>query len=85
MRKVLTTPYATRDDGIKYGYGWFIRTGDDGQVVQVSHTGSDEVFLSALVWRPLEKSFYYFVTNNRDKGGADAVREILQILKDSNK
>ena len=76
MRKALTTPHAARDDGVKYGYGWFIRTRDDGQVEQVSHTGSDEVFLSVFVWRPIERSFFYFVTNNRDKGGADVARTI---------
>lgn len=81
MRKMLTTPYVTREDGAKYGYGWFIRTSDDGQVAQVSHSGSDGVFLAVFVWRPLEKSFYYFVTNNRDKGGAEAARAILDILR----
>jgi CubicO group peptidase (beta-lactamase class C family) len=84
MRDVLIKPYVARDDGAKYGYGWFIRTDDNGQVIQVSHTGSDNVFLSVFVWRPLDKSFYYFVTNNRDKGGADVARKILEILKDNS-
>jgi CubicO group peptidase (beta-lactamase class C family) len=81
MRKTLTTPYVSRDAEVKYGYGWFIRTRPDGQVEQVSHSGSDEVFLAVFVWRPLERSFFYFVTNNRDKGGADVGRTVLGILK----
>jgi len=49
--------------------------------IPAGHSGSDEVFLSVFVWRPLEKSFYYFVTNNRDKGGAEVARTMLEILK----
>src|SRR5687768_1791962 len=58
MRTTLTTAYVTRDDGIKHGYGWFIRERADGQVEQVSHTGSDGVFLSVFVWRPVDRSFF---------------------------
>ena len=81
VRTTLMTPYVTRDDGIKHGYGWFIRDRADGQVEQVSHTGSDGVFLSVFVWRPIDKSFFYLVTNNRDQAGADLARTILEIVK----
>ena len=81
MRKTLTTPYVTRDDEVKHGYGWFIRTRGDGLVEQVSHTGSDQVFQSIFVWRPIERSFFYFVTNNRDKGGPNLARTLLEMLK----
>jgi CubicO group peptidase (beta-lactamase class C family) len=102
MQTTLLTPYVTRDDGIKHGYGWFIRESADrqephleeradgkgqadGQVEQVSHTGSDGVFLSVFVWRPIDKSFFYLVTNNRDKAGADLARTILEIVKTSGR
>ncbi len=81
MRTTLLTPYVTRDDGIKHGYGWFIRDRADGEVEQVSHTGSDGVFLSVFVWRPIDKSFFYLVTNNRDKAGPDLARTILELVK----
>jgi CubicO group peptidase (beta-lactamase class C family) len=81
MRTTLTTSYVMRDDGIKHGYGWFIRDRADGQVEQVSHSGSDGVFLSVFVWRPIDRSFFYLVTNNRDKGGSDLARTILEIVK----
>jgi CubicO group peptidase (beta-lactamase class C family) len=80
MRRTLTTPHARRDDGVGYGYGWFVRTRADGEVEQVSHTGSDGVFFSAFVWRPLEKTFYYFVTNTGEKGGAEMASQILRVL-----
>jgi CubicO group peptidase (beta-lactamase class C family) len=81
IKKALITPYVSRDEEVKYGYGWFIRTNAAGQVEQVSHSGSDGVFLAAFVWRPLDRAFYYFVTNNRDQEGADAASAILRILK----
>jgi CubicO group peptidase (beta-lactamase class C family) len=81
IRTSLMTGHVTRDDGIKHGYGWFIRERADGQVEQVSHTGSDGVFLSVFVWRPIDRSFFYLVTNNRDKGGPDLARTILEIVK----
>jgi hypothetical protein len=99
MRITLLTPYVTRDDGIKQGYGWFIRERPDrlersdggkevtgkesiaGQIEQVSHTGSDGVFLSVFVWRPIDRSFFYLVTNNRDKAGPDMARTILEVVK----
>jgi CubicO group peptidase (beta-lactamase class C family) len=99
MRTTLLTPYVMRDDGIKHGYGWFIRERPDrqersdggkevtrkesiaGQIEQVSHTGSDGVFLSVFVWRPIDRSFFYLVTNNRDKAGADMARTILEVVK----
>lgn len=83
MRRTLTTPQARRDDGVGYGYGWFVRTradGSGGEVEQVSHTGSDGVFFSASVWRPLEKTFYYFVTNTGEEGGAEVAGQVLRVL-----
>jgi CubicO group peptidase (beta-lactamase class C family) len=83
MRKILTTPQAARDNEVKYGYGWYIRTRPDGQVEQISHTGSDGVFLSVFVMRPAEKVFYYYVTNNRDKGGAELASLVIRILRET--
>jgi CubicO group peptidase (beta-lactamase class C family) len=83
MRESLMTPYVARDAEVKYGYGWFIRT-RDGQVEHISHSGSDGVFLSVFVWRPLDKAFFYFVTNNRSKGGAETARAIIKIIEGKN-
>lgn len=82
IRKALMTPVVSRDEEVKYGYGWFLRTNAQGQVEQVSHSGSDGVFLAAFVWRPLDGVFFYFVTNNRDKGGAETASTILRIIRD---
>lgn len=63
MRKALFTPHARRDAEVSYGYGWFIRTDSLGRTVQVSHSGSDGVFVALWYWRPLEGTFVYTVTN----------------------
>jgi CubicO group peptidase (beta-lactamase class C family) len=81
MRQALLTPHARRDDGVAYGYGWFLRVRDDGQVEQVSHTGGDGVFFAAFVWRPIDKIYYYLVTNTGGQAGADLASIVLRILR----
>lgn len=81
MRQALLTPHARRDDGVAYGYGWFLRVRDDGQVEQVSHTGGDGVFFAASVWRPFDKIYYYLVTNTGGQAGADLASTVLRILR----
>ena len=81
MRRTLFTPYVRREDGVSYGYGWFLRPGESGEVEQISHTGSDGVFFSAFVWRPGDKTFYYLVTNSGEKGGAEVASSVLRTLR----
>jgi len=83
LRNMLTTPYVERDDGAKYGYGWFLRTDENGTVEQISHTGSDGVFFSAFVWRPIDRVFYYLVTNSGEKAGAEEASTVLRTLRNS--
>ena len=82
MRRALITPHVRRDDEVSYGYGWFVRVGADGQVVQVSHTGSDGVFFSAFVWRPVDRFFYYLVTSTGEEGGAEAASLVLRRFRE---
>jgi CubicO group peptidase (beta-lactamase class C family) len=81
MRKTLFAPYVRRDDGVNYGYGWFVRADENGRVEQVSHTGSDGVFFSAFVWRPTDRIFYYLVTNSGEKPGAEVASKVLRTLR----
>jgi len=81
MRRILLAPHVRRDDGVGYGYGWFIRTDESGRVVQLSHTGSDGVFYSAFVWRPADRIFYYLVTNSGEQAGADVASMVLRTLR----
>jgi CubicO group peptidase (beta-lactamase class C family) len=83
MRKALTSPQTWRDKQVAYGYGWFVRTGESGEVEQVSHTGSDGVFFSAFVWRPRERFFYYLVTNAGEKIGAETASLVLKRFRES--
>ena len=81
MRQGLLTPHVRRDDGVSYGYGWFVRADGTGQVSQVSHTGSDGVFFAAFVWRPVDRTFYYLVTNSGEKAGAEVAGTVLRALR----
>jgi CubicO group peptidase (beta-lactamase class C family) len=82
MRLALMTPHVQRDAEVGYGYGWFVRAGPDGRVEQVSHTGSDGVFFSAFVWRPLDRTFYYMVTSSGEKTGAEVASLVLRRLRE---
>ncbi|HVT37683.1 MAG TPA: serine hydrolase domain-containing protein [Gemmatimonadaceae bacterium] len=77
----LTTPHARRDSTVSYGFGWFLRLGADGAVEQISHTGSDGVFFAAFVWRPRDKTFFYLVSNNGEKTGAELASAVLAHLR----
>ena len=81
LRRILVAPHVRRDDGVGYGYGWFVRTDESGRLEQVSHTGSDGVFYSAFVWRPADRIFYYLVTNSGEQAGADVASMILRTLR----
>ena len=81
IRRQLMTVHARRDDNAGYGYGWFVRTRADGEVEQVSHTGSDGVFYAAFVWRPEERTFFYLVTNTGEKRGAEIASATLRTLR----
>jgi len=84
MRKLLLAPHVWRGTphtDVAYGYGWFIRTGADGTLEQVSHTGSDGVCYAAFVWRPLDRIFTYVVTNTGEKAGAEVASMVLRLLR----
>ncbi len=84
MRRLLLTPHVWRgtpQPDVAYGYGWFIRTGADGTLEQVSHTGSDGVCYAAFVWRPLDRIFTYIVTNSGEKAGAEVASTVLRLLR----
>jgi hypothetical protein len=53
-----------------------------GPVEQVSHSGSDGVFFSAFVWRPIDRFFYYFVTSTGENSGADIASLILRRFRE---
>ena len=82
MRRALMTPHVRRDNEVAYGYGWFVRVGPDGEVTQVSHTGSDGVFFAACVWLPVDRFFYYLVTNSGEKTGAETASLVLRRFRE---
>ncbi|MCJ7738919.1 MAG: beta-lactamase family protein, partial [Anaerolineae bacterium] len=84
MRKLLLAPHVWRGTShtdTAYGYGWFIRTGADGTLEQVSHTGSDGVCYAAFVWRPLDGIFTTMVTHTGEKAGAEIASMVLRLLR----
>ncbi|HEY1961532.1 MAG TPA: serine hydrolase domain-containing protein [Rhizomicrobium sp.] len=73
-------PRFRENDDIWSAYGWNVRV-EHGRVVQVSHSGSDDAFLSYFYWRPYERTFLYFVSNS---GTVPAVTLLRKILEDIN-
>jgi CubicO group peptidase (beta-lactamase class C family) len=82
LRRALITPRVQRDADVAYGYGWFVRSRANGEIEQVSHTGGDGVSFAAFVWRPLDRSFFYLVTNTGNDGGAALASKALRVLRD---
>jgi CubicO group peptidase (beta-lactamase class C family) len=82
LRKVMLVPHAPAGEGVFQGYGWFVRTDSAGEVLQASHTGGDGVFFAAIVWRPLDRVFFYLVSNVGNDAGAEAASKVLRILRD---
>jgi CubicO group peptidase (beta-lactamase class C family) len=83
VKKMLMSPHARRDANVEYGYGWYLRTGADGAIEQVSHTGSDGVFFAAFVWRPADRLFIYLVTNTGAKNAGELASSVLRLFKES--
>ena len=80
MRLVLLAPHAYYDQGIAYGYGWFVHRDSDAHLVQVSHAGSDGIFYTALIWRPRDRVFCYLVTNTGSAMGAPLAGRIRSMM-----
>jgi CubicO group peptidase (beta-lactamase class C family) len=81
MRKALFSRHAEQNPGVYYGYGWFVRTDSLGRTTQVSHSGSDGVFIALWYWRPIDRVFIYTVSNFGEsdlaKGAVAAIRRVL--------
>lgn len=81
-RKALWSPQAKRGNGAEYGYGWSIRRDSTGAIEQVSHSGSDRVFVSTITWIPQGDIFVYTVSNTGQEQYVGAtVAGILRIVK----
>jgi CubicO group peptidase (beta-lactamase class C family) len=77
IRTAMFTPHVRVRDGVSEGYGWVVRTDTAGALQQVSHSGSDGVFLSTILWSPQRRLFIYVVTNSGETALAKSVvREI---------
>lgn len=81
-RRALWSRQAKRGTGAEYGYGWSIRRDSTGKLDQVSHSGSDRVFVSTLTWIPKGDVFVYTVTNfGQEQYVGATVAGILRIMR----
>ncbi len=81
-RELLFTEQRTRDgDGVGYGFGWFIRTRDDGRRL-LSHSGGSVGGTSLMVMEPETRVVVVGLINLT---GADngVVREVLDLFIDA--
>ena len=78
MRAAMFTPHVKIRDLVAEGYGWVVRTDSIGALQQVSHSGSDGVFLSTVLWSPQRRLFIYVVSNCGENALAKSVmREVV--------
>ena len=61
-------------------YGWYVFFDNDGEILQVSHSGSDGVFYSYFWQNPRNDFFFYLVGNAGEEVSRDAVRAVRSIL-----
>lgn len=80
MRTMAFAAHETRDPGVHAGYGWFVRTDENGDVFRISHTGSDGVFYAAALWYPRTDTFVYFVGNGGEQPTLGVLRKLLAEL-----
>lgn len=74
------TPRFPDDERVGIAYGWYVVSGDDGKIIQISHSGSDGVFFSYFWLNPRDDYFFYMVGNSGEEAARDAVREVRRIL-----
>jgi CubicO group peptidase (beta-lactamase class C family) len=81
IRDAMFTPRVKIRDLTFEGYGWVVRTNSTGALEQVSHSGSDGVFLSTILWSPRRRLFVYMVTNGGESDLAKSVvREVVNAV-----
>jgi len=81
-RAALWAPQAIRGNGAEYGYGWSIRRDSTGTVEQVSHSGSDGVFVSTITWIPQGDVFVFTVSNfGQEQFAGATVAGVLRIMR----
>ena len=78
MRHALFSRHAQRDSAVYFGYGWFLRLDSLGRTTQISHSGSDGVFVALWYWRPIDRVFIYTVTNVGEK---DLASNLVAIIR----
>ncbi len=81
-RKLLFTEQQTRDgDGVGYGFGWFIRTRDDGRRL-LSHSGGSVGGTSLMVVQPDTRVVVVGLINLTGANNG-VVREVLDLFIDA--
>ena len=81
-RAALWAPQSVRGNGAEYGYGWSIRRDSAGALEQVSHSGSDRVFVATITWIPQGDIFVYMVSNfGQEQYVAATVAGVLRIVR----
>ena len=80
IRENVLTPHAMEAENLYVGYGWYVRSTSENQIRQYSHSGSDGMFFSYLLVRPLENLSLYFVGSNGEEEALTVLREILAAL-----
>ncbi|NKB33329.1 MAG: serine hydrolase [Pseudomonadales bacterium] len=82
VAELVLTPHVMESENLYLGYGWYIRTNNAGEIRQYSHSGSDGVFFSYLLIRPLQNLMLYFVGSNGEEEVLPILRSILVELPD---
>jgi CubicO group peptidase (beta-lactamase class C family) len=81
-RKMLFTEQKTRDnEGVGYGFGWFIRTREDGRRL-LSHSGGSVGGTSLMVMEPESRVVVVGLINLTRANNA-VVREVLDLFIDA--
>jgi CubicO group peptidase (beta-lactamase class C family) len=74
VRALLLTPPRRDVTEAQEGLGWVLQTDAAGELIRVSHSGSDGVFFSFFYWRPADEAFYYVVGSSGEAVSREAVQ-----------
>jgi len=78
MRHEILAPQVPAENGVFYGYGWFVRVLDGGNRHVYSHTGGDGVLSAAIIWMPEDRLFFLVFSNSDEFPASKLAGQVIR-------
>ena len=78
MKREILAPQVPAENGVFYGYGWFVRVLDGGNRHVYSHTGGDGVLSAAIIWMPEDRLFFLVFSNSDEFPASKLAGQVIR-------